>query len=221
MIRSALALFYAEILLGIRAGSGFGTGVLFFACFVTIIPFAVGPDLVLLGKLGAAFLWIGALLSCILGLDRLFKTDADDGSLDVVRHVSMPLEICVLAKILAYWATSCLPLVLAAPLLGLMLSMNATHIAVTTGALLIGTPAFAFFGALGAALTVRLRRGGLLLPIIILPLCVPIVIFGVAIAENANTGTAFTALLLLLALVLSLMALVPFAVAALLRWDEH
>ena len=173
-------LYRFETRLAMTSGGGMLTGVIFFLSLVTMIPFAIGPDLPLLAKIGPAILWIGALLSTLLGLDRLFKIDQEDGTLDALRLNHQSLEMIVFVKCAAHWTVSVLPLVVAAPLFGLLLNMEVAGMASIAGTLLVGTPALTFLGAIGAALTVGLRRGGLLLPILILPLTIPVVIFGVA-----------------------------------------
>ena len=157
-----LALYLRDLRLGIRAGGGALTGVLFFLAVVATIPFGVGPDLNLLARIGPAILWIGALLATLLGLDRLFQADREDGSLDLLvlsadRHM---LALTVLVKCLAHWTASVLPLVVAAPLLGLFMNMEPAGIGATALTLLVGTPAITFIGAAGAAVAVGLPRGG-------------------------------------------------------------
>jgi len=169
-----LALYLRDLKLGIRAGGGALTGVLFFLAVIVTIPFGVGPDLNLLARIGPAILWIGALLASLLGLDRLFQADREDGALDLLvlaehRHM---LALTVLVKCLAHWTASVLPLVIAAPLLGLFMNMNPTGIGATALTLLVGTPAITLVGAAGAAVTVALPRGGLLISVLILPLVV-------------------------------------------------
>jgi heme exporter protein B len=194
-------------------------GVVFFLILVTIVPFAIGPDLNLLARIGPAILWIAALLSTLLGLDRLFLSDHEDGSLDLLEMADTPLEVVVLVKCLAHWAVTGLPLVLAAPLFGLMLALEGDALWGVTASLMAGTPALTFIGAIGAALTVSLRRGGLLMAILVLPFTVPVLIFGVSAAAAASGGTVpfLTPFLILCALSLASMALAPFAAAAALR----
>ena len=194
-------------------------GALFFLIVVTMIPFAIGPDLALLRRIGPAILWLGALLASLLALDRLFATDQDDGSLDLLMMAAMPLELTVATKAIAHWITTGLPLVVIAPLLGLMLNVElhaAGWLALTLAA---GTPALTFIGLVGAALSVALRRGGLLLAVLVLPLTVPVLIFGVAAANAAILGSGafgppFT---ILCALSLVGFVLGPIAAAAALR----
>lgn len=213
------ALFVREWRVAVRIGGGALMGVLFYLIVVTVFPFAIGPDLNLLSRLGPAILWIGALLSTLLGLDRLFEADRDDGTLDLLILSGKPLELIVVVKVLAHWSATGLPLVLVAPLLSLLLAMPAEMTAATVTTLLVGTPALTFLGAIGAGLTVSLRRGGLLLPILVLPFAVPVLIFGV----SAATAVAFdvaafrSPFLMLVALTLTAAAISPIATAAALR----
>jgi heme exporter protein B len=213
------ALFIREWRVAVRIGGGALMGVLFYLIVVTVFPFAIGPDLNLLSRLGPAILWIGALLSTLLGLDRLFEADRDDGTLDLLVLAGKPLELIVVVKVLAHWSATGLPLVLVAPLLSLLLAMPAEMTLATVATLLVGTPALTFLGAIGAGLTVSLRRGGLLLPILVLPFAVPVLIFGV----SAATAVAFdvaafrSPFLMLTALTLTAAAISPIATAAALR----
>jgi heme exporter protein B len=213
------ALLVRDMRIGVRVGGGALMGVLFFLTVVTLIPFAIGPDLALLQRIGPAILWIGALLASLLGLDRLFSADFDDGSLDLMLMGRSSPELAVAAKAAAHWLTTGLPLVIASPILGLFLNLEPGAIAAVALTLLVGTPALTFIGAIGAALSVALRRGGLLLPVLVLPLTVPVLIFGVA-ASNAAVvgpvpfGTPFT---VLCALTLMSLVLGPFAAAATFR----
>ena len=213
------ALLIRDMRLAVRIGGGALMGVLFFLIVVTLTPFAIGPDLVLLQRIGPAILWLGALLASLLALDRLFAADHEDGSLDLLLMGSAPLELAVLAKALAHWITTSLPLVIATPLLGLFLNLDATAIGAVALTLLAGTPALTCIGLSGAALSVALRRGGLLLPVLVLPLTVPVLIFGVAASNAAIVGpVGFGApFLILCALSLSSLVIGPFAAAAALR----
>ncbi len=217
------ALFIRELRLSVRIGGGALMGVLFFLIVVTVFPFAVGPDLNLLGRLGPAILWIGALLATLLGLDRLFQADQEDGSLDLLLLGDHPLELMVLVKCAAQWIATGLPLVLATPLLSLFLNLEPVGIAAVTATLLVGTPALTLIGAIGAALTVILRRGGLLLSILILPLTIPILIFGVSASVGAVTDPAPFDTPFYILCALSLMSLVvgPIAAAAALRGAQE
>jgi heme exporter protein B len=194
-------------------------GVLFFLIVVTLVPFAVGPDLAQLQRIGPAILWIGALLASLLTLDRLFAADHEDGSLDLLLMGNAPLELAVLAKAIAHWITTGLPLVIAAPLLGLFLNLEPVAIGAVALTLLAGTPALTFIGVIGAALSVALRRGGLLLPVLVLPLTIPVLIFGVSASNAAVVGpvTFGAPFTILCALALGSLVLGPFAAAAALR----
>ncbi|MCF6098282.1 heme exporter protein CcmB [Mesorhizobium muleiense] len=216
-----LALFLRDIRLSIRAGGGALTGVIFFLAVIATIPFGVGPDINLLARIGPAILWIGALLACLLGLDRLFQADREDGSLDllVLGDDRQMLALTVLTKCLAHWAGSVLPLVIAAPLLGLFMNMEPIGIGATALTLLVGTPAITFIGAAGAAVAVALPRGGLLISVLVLPLTIPVLIFGVSASYGAvaNPDPFLQPFLILAALTLFLAVLGPVAAALALR----
>lgn len=213
------ALLGREIALATRAGGGATMGVVFFLIFVALMPLAVGPDLALLSRIGPALLWLGALLATLLGLDRLFRADYEDGSLDLLTMSETPLVLTVLVKTVAHWVTTGLPLVVAAPLLGIMLNVEPKGLAIVAFTLLVGTPALTSIGAIGAALTVALRRGGLLVPVLVLPLAVPVLIFGISATEAALVGPVpmTTPLAVLAALSLASLVLAPWASAAALR----
>jgi heme exporter protein B len=189
MTRAFFALLGRDLTLAARIGGGGGTGLVFFLMLVTIVPFAIGPDLNLLARIGPAILWIAATLATLIGLDRLFQADEDDGSLDLMLMADLPLPLMVLAKGLAHWLTTGFPLALAAPVLGLLLAVEPETLAALTLTLLVGTPGLTFIGAIGAALTASLRRGGLVLSVLVLPLMIPILIFGVSAAASALSGT--------------------------------
>jgi heme exporter protein B len=218
-MRALRALMARDMRIAVRIGGGALMGVLFFLTVVTLMPFAIGPDLALLRRIGPAILWIGALLASLLALDRLFAADYEDGSLDLILMGASPLELTVAIKGLAHWLTTGLPLVVAVPVLGLLLNLEPAAIGAVALTLLVGTPALTFIGLVGAALAVALRRGGLLLPVLVLPLTVPVLIFGVAAANAAIVGpvpfgTPFT---ILCALTLMSLVIGPFAAAATLR----
>ena len=213
------SLFLREMRLAGRIGGGGAMGVVFFLILVSIMPFAVGPDLALLARIGPAILWIAALLATLLGLDRLFQADMEDGSMDLLTMGELPLELVVLVKCLAHWTATGLPLVLAAPVFGLMLALEPPALLATTATLLAGTPALTLLAAIGAALTAGLRRGGLLMAILILPFTIPVLIFGVSAAGATGGGTVsfWTPFAVLAALSLATLAGAPFAAAAALR----
>lgn len=213
------ALLVRDMRLAVRVGGGALMGALFFLIVVVMMPFAIGPDLTLLGRIGPAILWLGALLASLLALDRLFAMDHEDGSLDLLMMGRVPLELAVLAKAIAHWLTTGLPLVVISPVLGLMLNVELRALSAVALTLLAGTPALTFIGLIGAALSVALRRGGLLLAVLVLPLTIPVLIFGVAAANAAIVGPApfgppFT---ILCALSLASLVLGPVAAAAALR----
>ncbi|NNH58728.1 heme exporter protein CcmB [Rhizobium laguerreae] len=213
------ALFLRDLKLSIRAGGGALIGVLFFLTIVAVIPFGVGPDLKLLSRIGPAIVWIGALLAALLGLDRLFQAERDDGSLDLMLMQETPLVLTVLVKCFAHWTATSLPLVIASPLLGLFMNMNETAIAATMLTLLVGSPAITFIGAVGAAVAVALPRGGLLVSILVLPLTIPVLIFGVSATYAAVEDPApfLPPFLILLALTLFFAVIGPVAAALALR----
>ena len=213
------ALFVRDFRTGRRVGGGTSLGIVFFLILVTLSAFAVGPDLMLLGKIAPAILWISGLLASLLGLDRLFQADHDDGSLDLLLTSSAPLELIVLVKCLAHWILTGLPLAVTAPIFGLMLNLPVSELWTLTLSLLAGTPALTLTGAVGAGLTVSVRRGGLLFAVLILPLCVPSLIFGVAVAGAGETSLVpfATPFLILCALTLIAVVVAPIAAAAALR----
>ena len=214
------ALLVRDMRIAVRVGGGALMGALFFLTVVVMMPFALGPDLNLLARIGPAILWLGALLASLLALDRLFATDHEDGSLDLLMMGRMPLELAIAGKGLAHWLTTGLPLVVVSPVLGLMLNIEPKAMGAVALTLAVGTPALTFIGLVGAGLSVALRRGGLLLAVLVLPLTIPVLIFGVATANAAIVGSVpfgppFT---ILCALSLASLVIGPFAAAAALRF---
>lgn len=213
-----IALLLRDLKLAFRAGGGFGLGLAFFLIVTVLVPFAVGPQSALLSTIAPGILWLGALLACLLSLDRLLALDWEDGSLDLLATAPLPLEAIVSIKALAHWITTGLPLVLAAPFLGILLNLPAPGFFWLVISLLIGTPAMSVIGTFGAALTVGLKRGGLLLSLLVLPLYVPTLIFGAEVARRGATGMdTQTPLLMLAGITAATIALLPFASAAVLR----
>lgn len=214
MKRAFLAILKRDLALAARAGGGGELALVFFLTLVVLVPFALGPDLNLLSRIGPAILWLGALLSVLIGLDRLFQSDEEDGSLDLIRASTLPLELAVLSKGLAHWLTTGLPLALVSPLLGLLVALPGEGVLPLIATLMVGTPALSFIGAGGAALAASLRRGGLIVPVLVAPLTVPVLIFGVSAANAALGGTVpfLTPFLILCAT--SLMAIVVGTIAA-------
>ena len=212
------ALLRRDLAIAARSGAGAGLGMLFFLILIAITPFAIGPDQKLIGRLAPALLWLAALLATLLGLDRLLQADEEDGVLDQLLLSGTPLSLLMLAKALAHGLVTGLPLSLIAPLLGLMLAIPPEAMLPLTLSLLIGTPALTLIGLVGAALTVSLKKGGLLLSILVLPSAIPTLIFGVAVASSASAGRDVAGALSLLAGVsLVALAVSPVAAAAALR----
>ncbi|MGN6462231.1 MAG: heme exporter protein CcmB, partial [Pseudolabrys sp.] len=176
------ALYWRDLRLAVRAGGGAAIAALFFLIVVALVPFAVGPDIALLSRHGPAILWLGALLASLLTLDRLIAVDAEDGSLDLLMMTPIPLEAALAAKALAHWTSTCLPLVILSPVLALLLNVEFSAMPAIALTLAAGTPALTFIGLIGAALSVALRRGGVLLAVLVLPFTIPVLIFGVAAA---------------------------------------
>jgi heme exporter protein B len=213
-----IALLTRDMRLAMRAGGGFGLGLAFFLIVVVLVPFGVGPQTARLASIAPGILWLGALLACLLSLDRILALDWEDGSLDLLATSPLPLEAVVSVKALAHWLTTGLPLVLAAPVLGVLLNLPAAGYGPLTLSLLLGTPALSVIGTFGAALTVGLKRGGLLLSLLVLPLYVPTLIFGAEMARRGAEGLeATTPLLMLAGITCGTIALLPFASAAVLK----
>lgn len=209
------AIFLTDVRLAWSADGGGPLGVIFALAVVAVLPFAVGPDLALLERVGPAFLWIAVLLALLLGLERVFQADRDDGTLDMLRLSETPLVLIVLAKAAAHWTAAALPLVLATPVAGVLLNLSPDRVALTAVSLLVGTPALALVGTAGAALAVSVRRAGVLIAVLVLPLATPVVIFGIAVLEAGAAGRSVGAALALLAAVTLVFAVVaPIAAAA-------
>ncbi len=216
---SFLALVGQTLRLGLRAGGGAIVGLIFFLAVVTVIPFGVGPDLKLLARIGPAILWIAALLASLLGLDRLFGADREDGSLDVYFVSGEPLIVYALGRATGHWIATGLPIVVAAPILGLLLNVEPLAMGAVALTLLVGTPALTLIGSVGAALTAGLPRGGLLVTVLVLPFTIPVLIFGVLAAQGAISDPEpfLSPFLLLCAATLAALVLAPIAAAAALK----
>ena len=212
------ALLIRDIRLAVRAGGGFGLGLAFFLIVIVMVPFAVGADTGLLSKIAPGVLWIGALLACLLSLDRLLALDFEDGTLDLLATAPLPLEAALSVKALAHWITTGLPLVIVAPVLGVLMNLPTQGYGWLVLSLLLGTPALSVIGTFGAALTVGIKRGGLLLSLLVLPLYVPTLIFGAEAARRGAAGAdVSTPMLLLAGISAATIALMPFASAAVLK----
>jgi heme exporter protein B len=211
------ALLIRDIRLATRAGGSAALALAFFAAVATLVPLGVGADLRLLARIAAGVLWVAAVLATLLSLDRLFQSDFEDGSLDLIALAPLPLEATAFAKIAAHWLVTGLPLTLLSPLLALLFGLPKSGYAPLVASLALGTPAVSAIGAIGAALTLSIRRGGLILPFIVLPLLAPVVIFGAGAVLSALDGISNGALWLLAAFSFAAMVLSPFATAAAVR----
>ena len=218
MVTAFFSLVGRDLRLAMRGGIGSLVAVVFFVIAASLFPLGVGPDSALLARIAPGVLWVCALLATMLSLDRMFQDDYDDGSLEVIALGPLPLELVVLAKVLAHWLTTGLPLIIAAPVLAVLLNMSTQGFAVLMISLLLGTPILSLIGSVGAALTVGLKRGGVLISLMVLPLYVPVLIFAVGAVEGAIFGLGAEANLLILAGgFLFFLVLTPLASAAALR----
>ncbi|MBT4999527.1 MAG: heme exporter protein CcmB [Tateyamaria sp.] len=212
------ALLIRDLRLALRSGGGFGLGLTFFLIVIVLVPFSVGPASSLLSRIAPGILWLGALLACLLSLDRLLTVDWEDGALDLLSTSPIPLEGIVSIKALAHWITTGLPLLLVAPLLGVLLHLPVDGFGVLISSLALGTPALSMIGVFGAALTIGIKRGGLLLSLLVLPLYIPTLIFGAEAARRGAQGLEFgTPLLFLAGITGFVLALMPFVAAVVLR----
>ncbi len=211
------ALLSRDIRLAVRAGGGATLALAFFACVVTLVPLGVGSDLRLLSRIAGGVLWVAAVLAALLSLDRLFQADFEDGSLDLIVLSPLSLEVSVLAKTTAHWLATGLPLTVLSALLAVLFDLSVKATGALVLSLLVGTPAVSAIGAVGAALTLSIRRGGLILPLIVLPLLAPAVIFGSGVVQAAQDGLANGAFLFLAAFSVLSVLLSPFAAAASVR----
>ncbi len=212
------AVFLRDLAIAVRAGGGAGLALAFFLIVVVLLPLGIGPDTGALARVAPGLLWVAALLACLLSLDRIFALDAEDGSLDLIATAPVPMEGVVAAKAAAHWVVTGLPLTLAAPALGVLLNLPGPAYGWLAASLALGTPALSAIGAFGAALTVGLKRGGLLLSLLVLPMYVPTLLFGaLAVVRGAAGLDAATPLLLLAGITLGSAAVLPVAAAAAIR----
>jgi heme exporter protein B len=216
-----LHLLRRDALLAWKEGAAIGVALGFYLIVVTMLPLGIGPDLKLLSRIAPGILWVGLLLAALLSLPRMFETDLEDGSLDVLATGTLPLEAVAAAKSLAHWATTGVPLTLLAPTLGLLLNLSQEAYPVLAASMLVGTLAISFIGAIGAALTLRTKRAGLLLALLMLPLFVPTLLFGIEAsgAASPNAEAFWPAFLILCAISLCAMVLAPIASAAAIRFQ--
>lgn len=218
MIGTLGAIVARDVALAVRRGGDAATVVAFFVVVVTLFPFGVGPEPNLLARIAPGVLWVAALLAATLSLERLFRADLEDGSLELLALAPCPLLAVVLAKVLAHWLTTGLPLLIAAPVLAVLLALPWDGFAALLAALALGTPSLSLIGAVGAALTLGVRRAGVLVALLVLPLAIPVLIFGVAAVEAALTGqSAAPHLMILGGFLLGALALAPWAAAAAVR----
>ena len=216
---AALALLRRDIALAFREGGAIGVALGFYLVVIAITPFGLGPDINLLARVAPGLLWIALLLAALLSADRIFHNDYEDGSLDFLTMGPVPLAAVAASKSLAHWVTTCVPLALLAPVLGLLLNFPIEAIPLLVLTMLVGTPALSFIAGIGASLTLGLRRSGLLLALLVLPFYVPVLIFGASTISTALTGpgSPWPPFLMLCAISLASMVLAPLASAAALR----
>ncbi|MEL6266734.1 MAG: heme exporter protein CcmB [Pseudomonadota bacterium] len=218
MRRTFAAIVARDLALALKLGGGGAVGLAFFVLAVVLIPLGVGRETETLSRIAAGTVWVAALLAALLSLDRLFQADVEDGTAEQLMLADAPLELVVLAKATAHWLTTGLPMVAAAPLLALMLNLPVAAVPAMCAAMLAGTPALSLVGAIGAALTAGIRRGGLLVSVLVLPLYIPTLVFGARTVENATLALPWGATLAITALLSAFAALVaPLAAAAALR----
>lgn len=221
-MNALFAVIRRELTLARRIGAGAELGIVFFLILISVVPFAVGADQKLIGRLAPALLWLAALLATLLGLDRLLQADEEDGIIDHLLLGETPLLLVLGAKALAHWLVTGLPLSLVAPLLGLMLAIEPEAMLPLSLSLLIGTPALTLIGLVGASLTVSLKRGGLLLSVLVLPLAIPTLIFGATVVKEAAAGRAYsTPLMLLSGVSLIMLVVAPLAAAGALKFARN
>ena len=218
MLQQVLALITRDIALARRQGGGLGAALGFILAVMVLIPLAIGPDQILLSKLAPGMMWLALLLSVLLTADRMFQQDYEDGSLDVMAMSELPFEIVTLAKAMAHWITVSLPLAIITPPLGLLMSIDVSQLPILFVSMIAGSLALSLLAAIGGAVTAGLRRGGLLVSLLVLPLYVPVLIFGIA-ATSAGLGPSSStpALIVLCAITLMSLVISPWACAAALK----
>ena len=216
--RAFLDLLRRDLLLAMRQRSELANPILFFVMVIVLFPLGVGAEPRLLAEISAGIVWVAALLAALLTLDSVFRSDFEDGTLEQILIGAHPVSVLVLAKVIAHWLVTGIPLMLVAPILAIFLGMNPDAIGVLMLSLLLGTPVLSLIGSIGVALTVGLRRGGVILSLLVLPLYVPVLIFGAAAVDAATAGLPVLGQMYILAAFLVLaITLAPFAAAAALR----
>ncbi len=216
-----MTLLRRDLALAVKEGGALGTALGFYLLVVALMPLGLGPDLNLLARIAAGVLWIALLLAALLSLGRIFESDNDDGSLEVMATGPLPLELVAAAKSLAHWISTGIPLALLAPVLGILLNLDLKTYPILVATMLAGTPAISFLGSIGAALTLKARRGGLLLALLVLPLYVPTLIFGITTISSAmlSPGGATQSFLILAAISLGSLVIGPLASAMAIRYQ--
>ncbi|MDD9174593.1 MULTISPECIES: heme exporter protein CcmB [Aliivibrio] len=218
MLASMTTIIRRELLIAFRRKADILNPLWFFIIVITLFPLSIGPEPVLLARIAAGIVWVAALLSALLSLERLFRDDFSDGSLEQMMLMPTPLSVLVLAKVFAHWVLTGLPLIIISPLLAILLSLDFNSWLAIVLTLLLGTPTLSFLGAVGVALTVGLQKGGVLLSLLILPLYIPVLIFATSAIDAAGLGMAYNGQLAILgALFMGSATLTPFAISSALR----
>lgn len=218
MLTSMTTIIRRELLIAFRRQADVLNPLWFFIIVITLFPLSIGPEPMLLARIAAGIVWVAALLSALLSLERLFRDDFSDGSLEQMMLMPTPLSVLVLAKVFAHWVLTGLPLIIISPLLAILLSLDFNSWLAVVLTLLLGTPTLSFLGAVGVALTVGLQKGGVLLSLLILPLYIPVLIFATSAIDAAGLGMAYNGQLAILgALFMGSATLTPFAISSALR----
>jgi heme exporter protein B len=218
MIKSMISIIRRELLIAFRRQADILNPLWFFIIVVTLFPLSIGPEPNLLARIASGIVWVAALLSALLSLERLFRDDFQDGALEQMMLMPVPLHLAVMAKVIAHWILTGLPLILISPLLAILLSLDFSTWSALVLTLLVGTPTLSFIGAIGVALTVGLQKGGVLLSLLILPLYIPILIFATAAIDAASLGIAYNGQLAILgAMLFGAATLTPFAISVSVR----
>jgi heme exporter protein B len=218
MLSTMTTIIRRELLIAFRRQADIFNPLWFFIIVITLFPLSIGPDPSLLSRIAPGIVWVAALLSALLSLERLFRDDYQDGSLEQMMLMPVPLPVVVISKVLAHWLLTGVPLILISPLLAILLSLDMNTWMSVVLTLLLGTPTLSFIGAIGVALTVGLQKGGVLLSLLVLPLYIPILIFATSAIDAASLGMAYNGqLAILAAMFMGALTLTPFAISAALR----
>lgn len=218
MLGTMSSIIRRELLIAFRRQADIFNPLWFFIIVITLFPLSIGPEPNLLARIAAGIVWVAALLSALLSLERLFRDDFQDGALEQMMLMPVPLPVVVISKVIAHWLLTGLPLILISPLLSILLSLDFNTWLGVLLTLLVGTPTLSFIGAIGVALTVGLQKGGVLLSLLVLPLYIPILIFATSAIDAASLGMAYNGQLAILgAMLMGAITLTPFAISAALR----